>query len=226
MVAQLYQRITSRGQIQSSALLLRLRRRVRAWFAFIIRVSVFVAIALAGGILSSWYAVERGTKFNTERQGPWTRWSSAGRPDSDPYARVRFDRRGALLLSANLAARYEAVADSEGRLLHSSCDYILEGGRFSDGWWSVAVFDSTGRLIPNAAERHAFNAATAAREADGSMRIYLSREAKPYNWLPTARGGRLVIVAEIHQESGVAKIDTDAADSRPVLPSIKRTSCR
>ena len=131
-----------------------------------------------------------------------------------------------LVFNANLTARYEATSDSEGRLLHSSCDYVLEGTSFPEGWWSIAVFDRNGRLIPNSADRYSYNAATAARDPDGAIRINLSREAKPYNWLPTTRGGRLILMAEIQRQTGTASLETDSTAAKPLLPAIKRLSCR
>ena len=123
-----------------------LRRKLQSGLRLITKVSVFLFIALFGGTASSWYAVEYGMPFNTETQGPWKRWSGAGRTDSDPYTRNRFSAREQLLYNANLSYRFEATSDSKGRLLHSSCDYVIEGRKINAPWWGLAVFDGSGRL--------------------------------------------------------------------------------
>ncbi|MGI9421991.1 MAG: DUF1214 domain-containing protein [Hyphomicrobiaceae bacterium] len=198
-------------------------RRIQSIIGLLIRIGVFLSIALVGGTASSWYAVETGMPFNTERDGPWIRWTGAGRVDSDPYTRNRFGRRRQLLYNANLSARYEASTDGKGRRLHSSCDYVVEGRRFEAPWWSLAVFDASGRLIPNAAQRYSFNSQTIAYSADGSFAVRMSREARPYNWLPTTRAGSLIVVFEVQSDSG----GTDVLNRSAVrLPTIKRISCR
>ena len=211
-------------EINTMRPLVRIKRTLQSAIGAITKVAVFLTIALVGGGLSSWYAVESGTRFNAERIGPWTKWSNAGRPNADPYSRARFNKRSELIFNADLAARYEATSDSEGRLLHSSCDYALEGMQVPGAWWSLAVFDGEGRLIPNPAERYGYNASTVMRRADGTFIINLSRDAKPHNWIPTSRAGSLVIVLEIQQQSGATTIETDTRGT--VLPEIRRSGCR
>ena len=63
----------------------------------------------------------------------------------------------------------------------------LVGGELHDGedpaaaWGSLAVYDEAGRLIPNAAERYAYNSATAMRSPGGRFAITLARSARPGN---------------------------------------------
>lgn len=203
--------------------LLHLRRRFQTAFGLIVKVALFFLIALGGGTASSWYAVESGMPFNTERQGPWVRWTGAGRTDSDPYSRTRFGNRSQLLFNANHSARYEALFDAKGRRLHSSCDYVIEADAIDTEWWSLAVFDSSGRLIPNQAQRYSFSSTTVAYSPDGSFAIRLSREARPYNWLPTTRAGQINVVFEAQKSSG----GTDVLERTNItLPTIRRLSCR
>ncbi len=203
--------------------LLILRRRLQSAFGLITRVAIFFLIAVGGGTASSWYAVESGMPFNTERQGPWLRWTGAARPDADPYSRTHFARRDQLLFNASLFNRYESRTDDRGRRLHSSCDYLVEGRNIAVPWWSLAVFDSEGRLIQNAARRYSFNKNTVAYSPDGSFAVRLAREARPYNWLPTTRAGQIVVVFEAQKSSGA----TDVLERTNIkLPTIKRISCR
>ncbi|MBO0765812.1 MAG: DUF1214 domain-containing protein, partial [Hyphomicrobiaceae bacterium] len=67
--------------------------------------------------------------------------------------------------------------------------------------WELAAFDLEGRLIANAADRHAFNASTAMRELDGRTVITLARDARPGNWLPSGRGSRVVLILTVQDST-------------------------
>ena len=106
--------------------------------------AAFIGVVLILGLGTSWYMIDIGTPLTTERQGPWTSWTSAGRADADPYTRAHFARYGTLPFSAELSLAYVAFADSDGRRLHSSCDYSVEGPEPGTSWWSLSVFDDRG----------------------------------------------------------------------------------
>lgn len=188
------------------------------------RVVVFAAIAVAGGIGSALYMTRQPTPLTTTRVGPWVTWTAAGRPDADPYTRVRFARLGSLPLNAAVARVYEARTDSDGQRLNSACTYAVEGRKIEAAWWSLAVYTDSGRMIANPAERHAFNASSIARSADGSFVVMLAREAQPGNWLPTGGAGRLALILTTY---GVPD-QSIAGDQAPAttLPRIRKVDCR
>ena len=190
-------------------------------FCVIANVILFVGLAVVGGLGSSWYMIEKGARMTTIRSGPWVAWKSAGRADADPYTRAHFLRRGMLPISSSLAVTYQAASDSEGKTLYSSCDYIIEGEEPKAAFWSLAVFDDAGHLIPNPAERYAFNSATIMRSANSQLDIRLSRSARPGNWLPTGGGGRISLVFTLEEP----RAGTDEAHA-PQLPAIRRLACR
>jgi len=178
---------------------------------------MFLMIAVVGGLGSSWYMIERGTALTTEHFGPWTAWTTAGRADADPYTRAHFMRRGMLPISSTFATTYEAVADNEGERLHSSCEYSIEGEEPPARFWSLSVFDENGRLIPNAAERYAYNSATLLRSVSGRFNVALARSARPGNWLPTAGAGRISLVLALEGRDQSAAWEP---------PNIRRITCR
>jgi len=178
---------------------------------------VFLLIAVAGGLGSSWYMIERGSGLTTERSGPWTAWTAAGREDADPYTRAHFIRRGTLPVSTAFVLTYEAISDGEGQRLHSSCEYALEGDEPTARFWSISVFDEDGRLIPNAADRYAYNSATLLRSAGGNLQIALARSARPGNWLPTAGAGRFSLLLTVEGRDPSRSWEP---------PSIRRVKCR
>lgn len=177
---------------------------------------MFVLIAIVGGLGSSWYMIERGSSLTTERSGPWTAWTAAGREDADPYTRAHFIRRGTLPVSTAFALSFEAISDGEGQRLHSSCEYALEGEAPPARFWSLSVFDENGRLIPNAAERYAYNSATLLPSAGGRFQVVLARSARPGNWLPTTGAGRISLVLALEG------LDPSRAWSPP---DIRRVKC-
>ncbi len=204
-------------------ILMVIRRRIKMTFGLLSKIGIFLLISIGGGMASSWYAVEMGMPFNIERQGPWTRWTGAGQSDADPYSRTHFSNRAQILFNANLTIRFEATVDDRNRRLHSSCDYLIEGRNINSPWWTIAVFDNRGRLIPNAAQRYSFNSETVAYSPDGSFAIRLARETRPYNWLPTTQAGRIIVVFEAQKNLSGANI---LAQKKLNLPTIKRISCR
>lgn len=190
----------------------------------IINIAVFVALAFGGGLATAWYMIEAGSPFSIRSFGPWTAWTSAGRPEADPYTRAHVFRNGLLPLSTTLEVSFRAKLDSSGSRLTSSCDYILEMADLSPAWWNLAVFDGQGRLISNPAERYAFSSSSAARQPDGRTIVSVSRDARPGNWLPSGRASRIVLVFTV-QDAATATTVHDEGIMRS-LPEIKRERCR
>jgi hypothetical protein len=189
------------------------------------KIGLMLSVALLSGIGTSWYMIETGSWLTTRRVGPWITWTQAAIPDADPYTRARFVRNGGLPLSASVARTYEARTDNDGQRLHSSCEYILEGEGLETRWWSLGAFDDRGRLIPNAAERYAYNSATIARSADSRFVVALARDARPGNWLPTDGAERLTLVLTL-LDSSTDGAGSESGNDQPKLPSIRRVACR
>jgi hypothetical protein len=187
----------------------------------IANIVVFLGIAVFGGLASSWYMVERGTSLVMREAGPWTTWLAAGRPDADPYTRAHFVRRGVLTQSAAVALVYEARRDSSGAHLHSACEYVVAGEPPPAGFWSIAVYNEEGRLIPNPAGRHGYSSTTAMLPAGGEVEIVLARGARPGNWLPIGGAGRIALVLTIEEPRGGAE---DLTSWTP--PVIRKVACR
>lgn len=200
--------------------LVRIRRAVGAWLSMSTNALLFVGIALVLGVGSGFWVVERGAEFTTQRSGPWTMWYRSGQRDLDPYTRARQAKLGHLPISTQIAATWEARFDVDGRRLHSSCEYLLEAEPIEATWFSLAVFDDNGLLIPNTAERHSFTSQTIAANPDGSFFIVLAREARPGNWLPVGGAGRLSLMLTVIEPK------PSVAESALVLPSIRRIGCR
>ncbi|MFN3867629.1 MAG: DUF1214 domain-containing protein [Hyphomicrobiaceae bacterium] len=202
-----------------------LRQRIRALVTRASDIALFVGIILIGGIGTHWYMVDAGSALSVERVGPWVSWGQATRRNSDPYARAHFARLGALPLSSDISRTYVAVEDSDGRVLYSSCDYVIEGAAFKARWWSIGVFDKDGALIDNPAGRYAFTSDTIAVSPNDTFVVSVARDARPGNWLPTGGAGRLAVML-ILQDTGTSIADDALTEEGETLPSITRVTCR
>jgi hypothetical protein len=190
----------------------------------LVNLAVFAAIALGGGLGTAWYMIEAGSRLSTRSFGPWVTWATAGRPDADPYTRAHIVRNPLLPLSSTSELTFKAKTDSRGARLTSACDYAVVMEDFEPAWWGLAVYDMQGRLIANAADRHAFNSSTAMRELDGRTVITLARDARPGNWLPSGRGNRVLLVLTV-EDAGWGNMVHDGAAPKS-MPEIVRTGCR
>jgi len=181
-------------------------------------------IALILGLGSAWYMIDEGSALTTSRVGPWSVWRSAGKPDADPYTKAHMARAGRLPITATSALYFFADGDETGNSLLSTCEYVVEGRPLNAAWWSLAVYDGTGRLIPNKADRYSFNRTDVARRVDGSFRIVLAQSARPGNWLPTAEQGSLKLVLRAYDLRDADSVLDKAAAERG-LPTIRKVVC-
>lgn len=198
----------------------RLRRHVLTWASYSTNALLFIAIALILGIGSSLYLVDNGSRLTTLRSGPWVMWSKASHRDLDPYTRARLAKVGSLPVSGTIAANWEARVDAEGKRLHSSCEYLIESEPIDATWFSIAVFDDNGLLIPNSADRYSFTGQSLAANPDGSFYVVLARDARPGNWLPVGGAGRLVVLLTVIEPK------PSVIESASLLPTIRRIGCR
>jgi len=201
----------------------RLKKRVAMFVATTTDWALFIGVVLLLGLGSSWYMVEKGSPLTTVAVGPWVSWTAAGQTDADPYTRAHEARLGALPLSTDIAQTFTARADSEGRTLHSSCDYVIEGREMPSFWWSLTVFDADGRLIPNALGRSGFTSDTMAINPDGSFIATLSRDAQPGNWLPIGGAGRLALAFTV-LDLGTRAVAQEG-EVEKLVPTITRKGC-
>lgn len=185
---------------------------------------IFV-VALILGLGTAWHTIEEGSALTTSHVGPWSVWRSAGKPDADPYTKAHVARAGRLPITASTALYFYANKDEKEEQLSSDCEYVIEGQPLNAAWWSLALYDGTGRLVPNKASRHSFNRTDVARRADGSFRIVLARSARPGNWLPSAKQGSLQLMLRAYGlRDATSVLDQDAATRG--LPTIRKVVCQ
>lgn len=192
--------------------------------ALLTRFAVFIAVALIGGIGSAWVMIHSGSRLTTATQGVWVSWPASGRPDADPYTRAHTVRLGLLPFNPTLALTFHARTDEDGGRIHSSCDYQVTLDGLDAAWWSLAVFDDSGNVIRNQAQRYAFNTTSIVREIDGRAEVVLARDARPGNWLPTAGAGNITLALMVQDPRWTQQTLEDQQRAH-VLPVVRKLGC-
>jgi hypothetical protein len=180
------------------------------------------AVAAAFGLGLTQFALTRGTAFGAITIGAWTAWPRTGTADIDPYARAGIARSGELPIGSGDGVAFFATSDDAGKSLDGRCTVTISGTTPAARFWTVALYDLDGRLIPNAVDRYGFTSQEIARRADGSFEIALSARARPGNWLPTGGIDRYVVVLRLYDTPvGVA---TRSAKDAP-MPAVAQGNC-
>jgi hypothetical protein len=192
---------------------------VKNFFGFLI----FAGLSLVLGLGSARYLVDDGFALVVSHAGPWKTWVNAGSLTADPYTRAHIARVGELPITSASGLTYFATTDNDGRALRSACDYEIVTRPFAALWWTIAVFDEDGKLIPNKAARHAFSSQALTILPDGTQRIILAPEARPGHWLPSGNRHDLTLVLRIIRPLIVSQQGADVGPQN--MPVIKRVSC-
>jgi hypothetical protein len=183
----------------------------------------FALLSLVLGLGSAYYSIEHGFALVAPHTGPWKTWINAGSLAADPYTRARIARIGDLPITSASGLTFVATTDSDGAGLSSDCDYEIVARPLSAVWWSIALFNSDGDLIPNRAGRHAFNSQNLTVLPDGTQRIILSPQARPGHWLPSGKNKDLRLVLRMIRPLSLEQQRQGLAFQS--LPAIQKGSC-
>ena len=188
---------------------------------FLIDLAIAIVVAVAVGVSSAWYAVDRGRLFGAVTAGGWTAWPKEGSPDADPYSLAMLARTGEIPLGAGEGLSFTAEADEDGAPLSGSCTYAVVGETPAARLWTLTATDDDGRLMVNVAHRPGFHSREIVRKADGALRIVVSSHVEPGNWLPIGTVGRFKLVLRLYD----TPLTTGSQIADLVMPAIERVSC-
>jgi hypothetical protein len=163
-----------------------LRLLIGSFFTF------FVAAAV--GLGATWFALTHDFAFGAVRIGAWTAHPKTGTADIDPYAQATIARTGELPMGSGDGIAFIARSDDSGRRLDGRCEVVLSGTTPSARYWTLTLYDSQGRLVPNSANRYGFTSREIVRRNDGSFEIAVAPRARSGNWLPTGGIENYVLV--------------------------------
>ena len=179
-----------------------------------------LALAFGLGIWSVHSALETAQRPGSITVGAWTAYPEAGTPAGDPYSKAHIARNGELPLGAGEGLVFTATRDSAGASLSSDCSYVIEGQIPPSRLWTLRGNVSSGPEAKNFLPSLLHSRRVVYRQ-DGSIRIHVSQQARPGNWLHVPASARPAIVFTFY--------DTDlssAARAREVvMPQILKESC-
>jgi hypothetical protein len=181
-----------------------------------------LVVAAVVGLGATYFAISRGAAFGALRIGAWTAFPKTGTQDADPYARAEIARTGRLPVALGDGLMFVARADETGKRLDGRCEVTVAGVTPSARFWTLALYNSEGELVPNSINRYAFTSQEIVRHGDGSFEIVVAPRANPGNWLPTGGIDRYTLALRFYDTAvGVA-----TKEGREIpMPAVKTRSC-
>ena len=181
----------------------------------------FAAAALIG-LGATWFVLNEGVAYGGITIGAWTAWPKNGTPGIDPYARAIISRTGELPVGLGDGVAFYAHTDDQGVNFDGRCTFSVSGLTPPARYWTVTLYDPTGRLVANTIDRHSFTSEEIVRDADGRFTITVAPQARPGNWLPSGGIGPFVLVWRLYDTPiGVATRTTKEGP----MPAIVRKGC-
>jgi len=179
-------------------------------------------LAAAVGLGTTWLTISRGVAFGAMTVGAWRAWPRTGSVDIDPYARATIARTGELPLGTGDGVAFYARTDDTGNVLDGRCTFTISGTTPTARYWTVTLYDRSGRLVANTLDRHGFTSTEIVRDVDGRFTISVAPRARPGNWLPTGGIERYVLVWRLYDTPvGI----TSRTTKQDPMPAIVRKAC-
>ena len=179
-------------------------------------------LAAVIGLGTTWFSLNRGVTFGSLTIGAWSARPKAGTSEIDPYSRAEVERTGAMPLGLGDGVVFSATADDNGRTLDGRCDVVLSGTTPQARFFTITLYDPTGKLVPNSLGRSGFTSQELIRNADGTFRVSVGPRARPGNWLPTGGIERYILLLRLYDTPvGIA---TRAGRETP-MPSVSTGRC-
>lgn len=181
-----------------------------------------LAIATVVGLGLTWTTATRGTDLGTLTIGAWTARPRTGTSEIDPYARASIARSGELPIGTGDGVTFTATTDDKKKPLDGRCDIVVSGVTPAARFWTLSLYDTKGRLVPNTLQRYGFTSQEVVRNADGAFEIRIAARSRAGNWLPTSALERYVLILRLYDTPvGVA---TRTQKDAP-MPTIATVSC-
>jgi hypothetical protein len=190
-----------------------LARYVRAFVAMMLG-------AMLGLFITAW-SLSGGHGFGAMRVGPWTAWPQTGGSDIDPYARAVVSRLGQAPLGRDQGLVFFAGVDSLGATLDGRCDYRIIGPLPAARFWTIGLATPSGALPLNFSGRFGFTSSEALRRDGRPLEIFVTREARPGNWLSAGDARKFIVVLRLYE----TVLDVDARQDPATFPQIERLEC-
>jgi hypothetical protein len=189
---------------------------------FVLGLFITLAIAATIGLGTTWMAVTQGAAYGGITIGAWTAWPKVGTADIDPYARAMIARSGELPIGSGDGVAFYARTDDVGHPLDGRCEVAIGGITPQARYWTISLYEASGRLVANSMQRYGFTSQEIVRQADGAFEIIASPRARPGNWLPTGAVERYVLVLRLYDTP--VGVGTRTGRDAP-MPSVLQRKC-
>jgi hypothetical protein len=187
----------------------------------IIDIAIAFLVAVATGISSAWWAIDRAPLFNELRVGSWIAWPRAGGTESDPYDLAAASRIGSFALGSAEGLVFTATEDDEGVALDGACRYAVSGETPAARVWTLTAYDADGRLMANPAARTSYHSRELLRRPDGTFEIAVAPQVEPGNWLPVTSSTHFQLVLRLYD----TPLTSPARPSTVTMPAIRKVGC-
>lgn len=190
--------------------------------ATILQIIVVLSIAIGGGTVSVWYALERTEGIGALTIQGWVAHPRKGTPDADPYERARMTRAAELPLGRAEGLAFTAMRDSSGEPLLRECTYRLEGSVPVARFWTLHIATPDG-ATPRARDVRpaGLHGLQILRRTDNSFDIVVGPRAAPGNWLRTEGAGPMSLALTFYDIPVSAGLDGSDVE----LPRVYRVRC-
>jgi hypothetical protein len=177
-------------------------------------------VATVVGLGATWMTATRGTDLGTLTIGAWTARPRTGTSEIDPYARASIARSGELPIGTGDGIAFTATTDDQKKLLDGRCDVVVSGVTPAARFWTLTLYDTKGRLVPNALQRYGYTSQEIVRAADGAFEIRLASRSRAGNWLPTSALERYVLMLRLYDTPVGVATRTQRDAPLPVIATV------
>ena len=154
---------------------------MKAWLRYAICGVVGIGLGSAAAVQT----IRGATLGASSKIGQWVTGTDFGVKSASAMTRAVIALRGLLALPAHEARYYTTATDDAGRPLEGRCRYRVTGGAIPAKWWSVALYDREGYLVPNAANRYSIGSFSLPASEQGSWAFTIARDRQVGHWLPS-----------------------------------------
>ncbi|MBI2720383.1 MAG: DUF1214 domain-containing protein [Rhizobiales bacterium] len=158
--------------------------------------SLYLAVGALAGVGSAVGAIEIYGAVPVAPESPWMSFEVSPNSPVQPYAVAHFLMAGRLPPALGQMREFTSQRSSDGGVLSSACDYELVAAPAPAQWWSLSA-SGGGKSEPDTV----ITADMAIAENDGSVRVVVSRNANPGNWIRPPAGEAFTLTYMVAEAS-------------------------
>lgn len=181
-----------------------------------------VAFGVVVGLGSAMLMIRNGAMIGRVDNDQWQSSRTIGSTEADPYTRALIARIGLLGLNRNETIYFNRTRDEAGRPFDGRCRYRMEGVDPPARWWSITLYAPDSYLAINGRDRHALDATSVSRTADGSWSAAIGpAPSGAANWISSENAGTFSLTIRLYNPEASVADDMGTV----ALPRIIRAAC-